>query len=311
MEYRPDETWHRLLEWTEGSSKSERLASQIVLDSGFTDVDPSHPLGGKDGGKDALCLKDGKSWTVGVYFPRGKKNFAIIRKKFEGDLKGAVAHATDGFVFVTNQELRLAERETLKALCGPTLIEIFHLERISSILDKPTMAGIRAQFLDIDFSNNKLKQAIKDEISESESRITAYQTGGESYCYWMLYDFDLEKDIAQQFVIIKKGDFPLYDLRVRIMDMDGNREILEKRWGEMSAPAEFLTMNWPLNDRVYYRIFFHARNGQWHQDLRLMKSRTANCWLAATRVSDKFGNPHFQHVDDDFEAEFGEPAWLN
>jgi hypothetical protein len=54
-----DETWHRLRDWTNGQGPSERLAAQILLNEGFTAFDPSHPLGGKDGGKDAICMKDG------------------------------------------------------------------------------------------------------------------------------------------------------------------------------------------------------------------------------------------------------------
>ncbi len=53
---RDDETWHRLREWTKGQTPSERLAAQILIHEGLIDLDPSHPLGGKDGGKDASTL---------------------------------------------------------------------------------------------------------------------------------------------------------------------------------------------------------------------------------------------------------------
>ena len=49
MSARWDETWHRLREWTSGQGPSERLAAQILMEDGFTGLDPSHPLGGKDG----------------------------------------------------------------------------------------------------------------------------------------------------------------------------------------------------------------------------------------------------------------------
>jgi hypothetical protein len=61
---RYDETWHRLREWTNGQAPSERLAAQILINQGFSDVDPSHPLGGKDGGKDAIAKKDGKQLAL-------------------------------------------------------------------------------------------------------------------------------------------------------------------------------------------------------------------------------------------------------
>lgn len=60
MSIRYDETWHRLQQWTNAQAPSERLAAQILVDAGYTDIDPSHPLGGKDGGKDAICNRDGK-----------------------------------------------------------------------------------------------------------------------------------------------------------------------------------------------------------------------------------------------------------
>jgi len=50
--------------------------------------------------------------------------------------------------FVTNQELTLAQRAELsESVHGK--VEIYHLERITSILDKPTMRPVRQQFLGI------------------------------------------------------------------------------------------------------------------------------------------------------------------
>jgi tetratricopeptide (TPR) repeat protein len=147
---RPDETWHRLLNWAYGQPPSERLAAQILYDQQFTDVDPSHPLGGRDGGKDALCIKGKKRWVMAVYFPRGQHSFKAIKEKLEEDLPGVANNAAHGIAFVTNQELTLGERKTLKALCKPALLDIFHLERIATILDRPRMHPIRQQFLYIE-----------------------------------------------------------------------------------------------------------------------------------------------------------------
>src|SRR5690348_11139109 len=94
-----DETWHRLREWTNGQAPSERLAAQILLSDGFTGVDPSHPLGGKDGGKDAICVRDGKQWVMAAYFPRGELSFAAIKKKFSSDLRVARKALPEGLAF--------------------------------------------------------------------------------------------------------------------------------------------------------------------------------------------------------------------
>ncbi|MEN9868063.1 MAG: hypothetical protein RL748_3653 [Pseudomonadota bacterium] len=148
--YRPDETWHRLREWTYGQAPSERLAAQILLDQGYTDFDPSHPLGGPDGGKDALCRKDGQPWLMAVHFPRGQQSLKAIQTKLQDDLAGVAKNQVVGMAFVTNQELTLSERTKLSKLCAPVLLDIFHLERIAMVLDRAHMAPVRQQFLYID-----------------------------------------------------------------------------------------------------------------------------------------------------------------
>jgi hypothetical protein len=145
-----DETWHRLREWTNGQGPSERLAAQLLSAEGFEGIDPSHPLGGRDGRQDAVCTKDSKRWTMAVYFPRGEEGFGEIEKKFSHDSKGARSNGADGIAFVTNQELRLSERSRLIQSALPLLVELFHLERLTAILDRPGMMAVRKQFLNID-----------------------------------------------------------------------------------------------------------------------------------------------------------------
>jgi hypothetical protein len=188
-----DETWHRLREWTSGQGPSERLAAQVLLAEGYRSLDPSHPLGGKDAGKDALVHKGGAPWIMAVYFPRGQQSFAAIRKKFLDDSEGVAANDADGMVFVTNQELSLSERKTLSDAVD-TSVEIYHLERVTAILDQPSMYGVRAQFLDIADPS----ESTVDAVVRGQTRLEGLQTGGDSYCYAMLYHFDLQAAVAQQ-----------------------------------------------------------------------------------------------------------------
>jgi hypothetical protein len=142
-----DETWHRLREWTNGQAPSERLAAQVLLSDGYEGLDPSHPLGGPDGGKDAVCRRDGKTWVMAVYFPRGQQSLSTIKKKLTDDLAGVASNGADAIVFVTNQELTLGERDALKETVGDIPIDLFHLDRVTTILDQPKMAAVRKQFL--------------------------------------------------------------------------------------------------------------------------------------------------------------------
>jgi hypothetical protein len=145
---RTDETWHRLLEWTYGQAASERLAAQVLLAEGYTSLDPSHPLGGPDGGKDAVALREDQVWLVAVYFPRGRQPFAQVRRKLISDAESLKRNDAAGIVFVTNQELSLSQRDRLSKMSAAP-VELMHLERLVTILDQPRMYGVRAQFLKI------------------------------------------------------------------------------------------------------------------------------------------------------------------
>lgn len=308
MTDRWDETWHRLREWTNGQAQSERLAAQILVDAGYVGIDPSHPLGGKDGAKDAICQKDGERWIMAAYFPRGQQDFAAIESKFASDHAGVKKNGAVGIAFVTNQELRLAERKVLQTAAAPHALDLFHLERVTLALDKPAMSPVRKQFLGIDGGSTLSVAALQGNLEKMHSHLAGLQTGGNSFCYLMLYHFDLHQKIAQNFVVIRKGDYPLYDVRLRIMNLATRQEV-QRQWGEISAPAEYQLVKWPLQPSEYYRVFVHARNGQWHQDLQLKRSEAAKCWLAATRVIGGDGAIMFEHTDGEYEREFGSPAW--
>lgn len=149
-----NETWKSLRDWVRGDAAAERLAGVLLLHEGFQSVDPTHPLGGPDGLKDLVSTKEGKKWIGAVYFPRGQQTFSKIRKKFNGDIVGVEDNDAEAFVFVTNQELKLSERERLAENSSvPT--EIYHLERISLLLNSPPLYGVRLEFLDIEMSKEE------------------------------------------------------------------------------------------------------------------------------------------------------------
>jgi len=148
------ETWHRLRDWDKGSTDSERLAYLILESEGYKQIDPSHPLGGRDGKKDLICSnRENKTFIGACFFPRGNIPFYNVFEKFKSDYDGAQKYNTDGFLFVTNQELTLSEREDLVNYVNPKIIvDIFHLERISTILNSPYNYGTRLEFLDIEMT---------------------------------------------------------------------------------------------------------------------------------------------------------------
>ncbi|OBH30814.1 hypothetical protein A5692_18515 [Mycobacterium sp. E342] len=146
---RTDETQKRLLDWTYDQPPSERLAAQILDAEGYEDIDPSHPLGGPDAGRDGECTRNGENGVWAVYFPRGQQTLKAIEDKLKADIEAARKHNPKFLAVVTNQELRLSERAGLLKLGGDIKIDLFHLERVAGILDRPHMAGVREQFLRI------------------------------------------------------------------------------------------------------------------------------------------------------------------
>ena len=168
------ETFNRLLNWDRGQAPSERLAAIILSKEGFKGVDPSHPLGGKDGLKDMVLSFNGKRWIGAVYFPRGQQSFSDIKSKFSHDLSGIDANNAEGLVFVTNQEIRLSERKILTEIAPEVDVQIYHLERIASLLNTPSCYGIRMEFLDIEMSKEEQLSFFADNeqrLARIESRL--------------------------------------------------------------------------------------------------------------------------------------------
>lgn len=142
---RVDETPKRLLDWT--YPQSERLAAQVLDAEDYKHIDPSHPLGGRDDGRDGECTRDGDKGVWAVYFPRGQQSLNGIETKLKADIAAARKHDPVFLAFVTNQEIRLAERDHLRSLGGDIRIELFHMERVATILDRPRMGPVREQYL--------------------------------------------------------------------------------------------------------------------------------------------------------------------
>lgn len=165
------ETWHRLLEWDLGQAASERLAGIILAHEGFRDIDPSHPLGGRDGLKDMVLTHKGRKWVAAVYFPRGQQSFSDIKKKFLHDCEGAAKNNAGGIAFITNQEIKLSER---KELVDSQIVDVqlFHLERICLLLNMPSLYGARLDFLGIDMS----KEEQLSFFAEHDSRISKIES---------------------------------------------------------------------------------------------------------------------------------------
>ncbi len=127
------------------------MCAGILTIEGFTAVDPQHPLGGPDGIKDVVCRRGITKFVAAAYFPTTHQTFASIKAKFQNDLTGVPKNSVRGIVFFTNQPLTISERLELTALAknDAESIELYHLERLRSVLDSPVGCGLRLEYLRI------------------------------------------------------------------------------------------------------------------------------------------------------------------
>ncbi len=87
-------------------------------------------------------------------------------------------------MFITNQELRLSERKDLSEVDTSIDIQIYHLERITSILNSPPNYGVRMDFLDIEMTKEEqlaFFAAHDQKMSKIESVLEKLSIGLESY----------------------------------------------------------------------------------------------------------------------------------
>lgn len=303
------ETWHRLLEWDRGQSDSERLAGHILKSDGYESIDPSHPLGGKDGGKDILCKKDGLKIVGACYFPRGQRDFKDITNKFLLDLNGVEKNKADGIAFVTNQELKLSERKQLIDLGNKYIVDIYHLERIVSIIDSPSNYGIRYDFLDIEFTKEELLsfQAIRDKeyyerlealntkinnvtlkLEEHINELIGHSTGGDGFGF-IAFGPNQEDDDLNEVFFITKGEYSLFDINIRMVDLS-ERDCppyheYNYHIDEMPPNTSKTLCRINLKGKLMqeYNVFYILRNGFFTQNIKLYKIE--GVWRTNTRVT--------------------------
>jgi fido (protein-threonine AMPylation protein) len=182
-----------LREWRYGTTQAERLCAAILHIEGYSNVDPQHPLGGPDGVKDVLCRRGITSFVAGVFFPTTTPSESEILSKFKGDLEGVPRNGARGFAFFVNQSLSIAKRAEL-AEAGRSkaeVVEIYHLERLRSLLDSPRGCGARLEYLRIPMTPEEQFAYWNSSSSETNLRLERVERILESTLPVIKYSLDL------------------------------------------------------------------------------------------------------------------------
>lgn len=170
--------------WRYGQTQAERLCAELLNVEGYQSIDPQCPLGGPDGLKDIICMKNGSRCIAAATFPTTEKSFREITRKFASDLEGVQEYNANGIVFFINQAITPTNREFLIQLANESgaTAEIYHLERLRALLDAPQSYGLRLEYLRIPMT-----------IEEQLSAYHAWKSGLESVLRSQEHSFRLLK----------------------------------------------------------------------------------------------------------------------
>jgi hypothetical protein len=143
---------------------------------------------------------------------------------------------------------------------------------------------------------------LAQKILELNKYIVNNITGGNSYCYYIPGFPDGNRNILAG-TFIRTGGYPIYDLYIRIIDGNLMEQSIKTRNNALRTKAEKIIphpvisisgqANFSLYDYFFgelpkdsskqeYSIFYTARNGEWHQSIKL--SKINNKWQIVSWV---------------------------
>jgi hypothetical protein len=151
-----------------------------------------------------------------------------------------------------------------------------------------------------------------DEIAELNRTIAASVTGGDSFCYIDMSSYGANEALL---MLVHQGRFPLYDISIRIVDLQKfdlikNIPTLEAlssaqvtlRAGNLAPNQSSLLTKLPLpnTDLQAFNIFISARNGFVDQLLRAR--RLHGRWIFASKVMRGYKNDEvlLEKIDEGF-----------
>jgi hypothetical protein len=211
MTYETDERLKSYLDTNQ--LQRERMCLGILsLDRRFSNIQPRHPRGGPDGGRDIEAMFEGQQATVAAIgfvnqasdSPTNKRQ---ATKKFKADLDSALKSTPElkAFVFFTNVNLSNSEKKALVALArtkGLAHCEIMDRERMRIALDNLDGLALRFQTLDVPMSE------------------------AEQAAFFARWGDDIQNVIAEGFGELKKSlkrmqflheaNFPLEELQIAV-----------------------------------------------------------------------------------------------
>lgn len=152
-----------------------------------------------------------------------------------------------------------------------------------------------------------------DKIQELNNFILSSITGGDSFCYVDIGSISQTNDHGF-LVVVQQGKYPLYDLNIRIVDLDKFDKIKDnlslEKWASAETRLNLGTLSpgiaqlvgpisFPGKTNLRFNIFAIARNGGTTQVLRMRLIN--NKWARATKVTKSDTNAViYENTDKEF-----------
>lgn len=157
-------------------------------------------------------------------------------------------------------------------------------------------------------------RAKSDEIAELNKEISKSIIGGDSFAY-LTPTVLAGSNYPESLMILHQGNYPLYDLSLRVVDLDDFEAELAKPKGTINllnvgvnqtagnippSTASFSGISMKEKDFTRLTIQISARNGHFTQSLRIKKVGTE--YKSAIQVSKMDGGsePIFEKIDDGY-----------
>ena len=164
------------------------------------------------------------------------------------------------------------------------------------------------------------------ETAEIHTQIASSFTGGASFAYIVPTFFDPTHN-SPMLILVHRGEYPLYDLTVRILDMATfdkmvrpNNAYSDKLREEVQVSISNIAPNQTRmlktvqlgSDPLRWNLFFSARNGFFTELLRVR--RVGNEWKTALKVISTPSSSHelllFEQIDSGYpRSENGQVEW--
>lgn len=150
-----------------------------------------------------------------------------------------------------------------------------------------------------------------EEIIQLNNKLMGLVTGGNSFCRFSV--MNLPNDNLIHIALMHEGKYPLYDMKVRVVDLDDFEKQINTNTGHLIEIGNLIPMSTfpdmfkiPINQRknIRFNFFFSGRNGYFTQELRLIL--VGDDWKIASRVADNITKPGeykllFEEIDPELK----------